>query len=261
MILLSFDIEEFDMPMEYGRTIPFEQQMAVSKQGTERILQLLDRQQIRATFYMTANFAQHAPEIVERIVAGGHELASHGLYHSQFAPEHLKMSKNILEQVGKVTVNGYRMARMMPVPEKEIHKAGYLYNSSINPTFLPGRYNKLNEPRTCFLRDGVWQLPASVTPLVRFPLFWLSFHNLPLWLYRLLFQWTHRKDGYLNIYFHPWEFMPIGPKDTYNFPSYVTRNTDRKMTERLEKLISWAKRQGYAFGLSTDFIHSIPQTP
>jgi hypothetical protein len=153
------------------------------------------------------------------------------------------------------------MARMMPVPEKEIQKAGYLYNSSINPTFLPGRYNKLNEPRTCFMRDGVWQLPASVTPLIRFPLFWLSFHNLPLWIYRLLLQWTHRKDGYINIYFHPWEFMPIGPKSKYNFPFYVTKNTDRKMTERLEKLIVWAKKQGYTFYRSTDFIHSIPPTP
>ncbi|MDR2627173.1 MAG: polysaccharide deacetylase family protein, partial [Dysgonamonadaceae bacterium] len=79
MILLSFDIEEFDMPMEYQRRISFGQQMSVSKQGTEKILQLLDRQQIHATFYMTANFARNAPQIVEKIVADGHELASHGL--------------------------------------------------------------------------------------------------------------------------------------------------------------------------------------
>ncbi|MDR1335451.1 MAG: polysaccharide deacetylase family protein [Tannerella sp.] len=260
MILLSFDIEEFDMPAEYRGAIPFEQQMAVSRQGTEAILRLLDRQQVRATFYMTANFAQHAPEIVERIVAGGHELASHGLYHSCFEPEHLKMSRDILEQIGKTKVTGYRMARMKPVSEQEIHRAGYLYNSSINPTFLPGRYNRLNEPRTCFLRDGVWQLPASVTPLIRFPLFWLSFHNLPLTLYLRLAQWTHRKDGYLNIYFHPWEFMPIGPKDRYGFPAYVTRNTGQKMTERLETFISRMKRQ-HTFGTTADFVRNLPPMP
>ncbi|MDR1120696.1 MAG: polysaccharide deacetylase family protein [Dysgonamonadaceae bacterium] len=254
MILLSFDIEEFDMPFEYNREISFEQQMAVSRQGAEKILQLLERQAVHATFYMTANFAQHAPEMVAKIVSSGHELASHGFYHSRFEPKHLKESRDLLEKTGNITVNGYRMARMMPVPEEEVQKAGYRYNSSINPTFLPGRYNKLKEPRTVFLRSGVWQLPTSVTPLFRFPLFWLAFHNLPLRLYRCLARWTYRKDGYLNLYFHPWEFMPIGPKSAYNFPPYVTRNTDGKMTERLEKLIVWAKKSGYAFGTTNDFI-------
>ena len=31
MILLSFDIEEFDMPFEYGKDISFENQIAVSE--------------------------------------------------------------------------------------------------------------------------------------------------------------------------------------------------------------------------------------
>lgn len=257
MILLSFDIEEFDMPFEYQRDISFEEQMAVSRKGTEKILAILQRQSVQATFYMTANFARHAPDIVHRIVAEGHEVASHGLMHSEFKPEHLKQSKDILEEISGTTVRGYRMARMMPVSEQEIYKAGYVYNSSINPTFLPGRYNKLNEPRHYFMREGVWQLPASVSPLFRFPLFWLSFHNLPLGLYRFLARWTHRKDGYLNVYFHPWEFMPIGPKSKYNFPAYVTKNTDQKMEIRLESFIRKARQEGYTFGRTFDFISQL----
>ncbi len=257
MILLSFDIEEFDMPFEYGRDISFEEQMSVSKKGTEKILRLLAKYDIRATFYITANFALHAPEIVRQIIAEKHEVASHGYFHSQFEPKHLRESKEALESIGNVTIEGYRMARMMPVPEAEIYRAGYKYNSSINPTFLPGRYNKLNEPRTYFLREGVWQLPASVSPLVRFPLFWLSFHNLPLSVYQWLVKRTYRKDGYINVYFHPWEFMPIGPKKKYNFPFYVTKNTDKKMEERLEKFILWAKKQDVAFGVTGDFVRKV----
>lgn len=254
MILLSFDIEEFDMPLEYGREISFDEQMAVSREGTQKILQLLEKQQVKATFYVTANFAQNAPEIVARIVEAGHEVASHGYFHGDFKPEHLKASKEVLERIAKTRVEGYRMARMMPVPEAEVKKAGYLYNSSINPIFLPGRYNKLNEPRSCFLREGVWQLPASVSPFFRFPLFWLSFHNLPVSLYCFLAKWTCQKDGYLNVYFHPWEFMPIGSKRKYNFPGYVNRNTGQKMTERLEQFILWAQKQNYPFVLTKDFI-------
>lgn len=247
MILLSFDIEEFEMPREYGDPIPFTDQIQISKEGTTKILDLLKKHNITATFYTTANFAQNAQDIVTRIVSEGHELASHGLYHDHFKPEHLKQSKEILEQIGNTSVKGYRMARMMPVPEEEVYNAGYIYNSSINPTYLPGRYNKLNEPRTYFMREGVWQIPASVTPLIRFPLFWISFHNLPLSLYCALAGRTLKKDGYLNVYFHPWEFMPIGPKSKYNFPFYVTKNTDQKMIDRLDKFIEWALKKGHKF--------------
>ena len=41
MILLSFDIEEFDMPFEYGKTISFEDQISISIEGTSLILDLL----------------------------------------------------------------------------------------------------------------------------------------------------------------------------------------------------------------------------
>ena len=145
MILLSFDIEEFDAPLEHGVELPFEEQMRTS----------LDIQK------------------------GGHEIASHGFYHSSFETADLRKSKEALEELTGQPVNGFRMARMMPVEEEEIHKAGYLYNSSLNPTCIPGRYNHLGQPRTYFMKDGVLQLPASVTPIVRFPLFWLAYHNLP----------------------------------------------------------------------------------
>lgn len=256
-ILLSFDIEEFEMPREYGKPIPFEQQMEVSIAGTTRILDLLAKYQIKATFYTTANFAQHAQDIVKRIVDEGHELASHGYVHDHFEPAHLKMSKDVLENISKTTIHGYRMARMMPVPEGEVYRADYVYNSSINPTYLPGRYNKLNEPRTYFKRENVWQLPASVTPLFRFPLFWISFHNLPLKIYCMLANRTLKKDGYLNTYFHPWEFMDIGPKKKYNFPFYVTKNTGTMMVERFENFIEWGKKKGYIFSRSWDFIKEL----
>ena len=63
-------------------------------------------------------------------------------------------------------------------------------------------------------------MPASVTPLLRLPLFWLSFKNLPGWLIRPASAWTLRADGYLVLYFHPWEFADLSP---YPLPRYVRR--------------------------------------
>lgn len=253
MILLSFDVEEFDMPFEYGKDISFEKQMSVSIEGTNKILELLSDQNVKATFFVTANFAVNAPGIVHKIVANGHELASHGYYHSDFKPEHLLMSKEKLQEISGQEVIGYRMARMMPVDEQKIAEAGYKYNTSVNPTFLPGRYNNLHISRTLFKDAGIWQIPASVTPLVRFPLFWLSFHNLPLGLYKKLALWTYKNDGYLNTYFHPWEFIDLSIPEL-GMPGFVQRNSGEKMMLRMHSLISYFKRKNIEFGTISRFI-------
>jgi len=257
MILLSFDIEEFDMPFEYGKEIDFTEQLAISTEGTLKILAILAERKIKATFYCTANYALNQPGIINKIVNEGHELASHGYYHSDFKPEHLRQSKDILEQLSGQTVKGYRMARMMPVDEQEIFKAGYQYNSSINPTFLPGRYNNFGKPRTWFYQDGVLQLPSSVSPLIRFPLFWLSFHNLPMGILKWLSKITHRKDGYLNLYFHPWEFTDLNQPEKFGFPGYVVKNTGVAFEKRIDGFIEWAQQKGYQFATSGDFVESV----
>ena len=256
MILLGFDVEEFDMPFEYNRSIDFNEQLAVSTKGTIAILSLLRASRIKATFFCTANYAVNKPDIIAQIVDEGHEIASHGYYHSDFEVEHLATSKLKLEKISGAKVTGYRMARMMPVDEAEVKKAGYTYNSSLNPTWIPGRYNNFKKPRAWFFDHDVLQIPASVSPLVRFPLFWLSFHNLPMSMVKWMAAAAHRKDGYLNLYFHPWEFTNLkGP--VYGLPGHVTRNSGEAFVKRLEGFIKWAKAKGYEFGRTGDFAGEI----
>lgn len=257
MILLSFDIEEFDMPFEFGKTISLEDQIQISIEGTTVILDLLEKYQAKATFFSTVIFALNAPEIIKRIINNGHEIASHSYYHSDFKVEHLKESRDKLQEITNSEVIGFRMPRMQPVDEKEIFKAGYIYNSSINPTYLPGRYNNLSKPRTYFKQDGVWQIPASVSPIIRFPLFWLSFHNLPLWLYKMICSVTFKKDKYLNIYFHPWEFTDLKDFNRFGLPGYVSKNSGVQMYSRLENLIVWMKKKNYQFHSTKDLIDTI----
>lgn len=245
------------MPFEYGKDISFDEQLRISTEGTLKILAILKKHNVKATFYCTANYANNKPDVINTIVTEGHELASHGYYHSDFKPEHLKQSKDALEQLSGQTIKGYRMARMMPVDEKEIQKAGYIYNSSINPTYLPGRYNNFSKPRTWFYQDGVLQMPSSVSPLIRFPLFWLSFHNLPLGLLKWMCRITHKKDGYLNLYFHPWEFMDIKQPEKFGFPGYVTKCTGDAFVERIDKFIGWAKAKGYDLCRTDTFVSMI----
>ncbi|SEP37686.1 polysaccharide deacetylase family protein [Mucilaginibacter sp. OK283] len=256
MILLGFDIEEFDMPLEYGKQISFAEQLSISTEGTNVILAILKSSQIKATFFCTANYAVHKPEVINQIVSEGHEIASHGYYHSDFKPEHLAQSKTKLEEISGAEVTGFRMARMMPVDEREIAKADYAYNSSINPTFIPGRYNNFGKPRSWFYDQDVLQIPASVSPLIRFPLFWLSFHNLPMGLLKWMSGITHKKDGYLNLYFHPWEFTNLNDA-RFGFPKYVVKNSGQPFAKRLEDFISWGKSKGYEFMRTDEFVKRV----
>ena len=81
-VLLSFDTEEFDVPREHGVDISMEESMRISRTGTIRILDVLRNNGVRATFFCTTNFASNAPDVMERIVAEGHEVAAHGCDHS-----------------------------------------------------------------------------------------------------------------------------------------------------------------------------------
>ncbi len=256
MILLSFDIEEFDMPLEYKGTIAFEKQIKTSQNGLENILNLLKKHQIRATFFCTVIFAEHSVHLIERLLNEGHELASHTWFHSQFSVEDLKNSKKYLEEKFSTEILGLRMPRMMEINQEDVEKAGYLYNSSVNPTFLPGRYNNLKVSRTYFKQNNVIQIPASVSPNFRVPLFWLSFHNFPLFIYKKLSSDVIKKDQYLNIYFHPWEFADIKDEE-YKLPGFTTKNTGEDMVQRFDGYLSWLKSKNQKFGTFKEFIKNI----
>ena len=257
MILLSFDIEEFDVPREYGVEYSLEEGMNVSVEGTNIILDILKRNNVEATLFCTANFAINAPKTIKRIINEGHEIASHGVDHFEPKKTDFVKSKEILEKITNTKIRGYRQPRMFSVKDSEIKRVGYSYNSSLNPAFIPGRYMNLDMPRTYFEKDGVVQIPASVTPRLRFPLFWLSLHNLPEKVYHRMVRRTLKKDKYFTTYFHPWEFYELNNHPEFKLPFIIRRNSGQKMVERLDYLIKMLKEQNHTFITYSEFVDSI----
>ena len=250
-VLLSFDVEEFDLPREHGVEISVDEGVKVSGVGLKRVLDVLKAEGVRATFFTTGNFAERAPDLVRRIVAEGHELACHGVDHFAPAATDLARSKEIIEKVGGVKVAGYRQPRMQKIDYKEMARCGYKYDSSVNPAFIPGRYNHLDTPRRPFCRDGVLEIPTSVATFARVPLFWLALHNFPERVYLRLVRMSLKKTGYFATYFHPWEFADIcGRKEV---PFYIKKNSGCKLVGRLRRLVRKLKRDGYEFGTYAEF--------
>ncbi len=250
-ILLSFDVEEFDLPREHGMEISLDGGIKVSAEGLEKILDLCKECEVKATFFCTGNFALKRSDLIKRIAKDGHEVACHGVDHFNPKSTDIKGSKKIIEKVVGMRVYGYRQPRMSSIDYKELVRCGYKYDSSVNPAFIPGRYNHLNMPKTPFMREDVLEIPTSVVTFVRVPLFWLALHLLPMKMYIRMARIAIRKTGYFATYFHPWEFANLS-----NFaviPKYIRHNSGDKLVRRLSFLIGELKKCGSEFATYKEF--------
>lgn len=251
-VMLSFDVEEFDLPREHEAEISLEEGVKVSASGLEKILSLCEKKKVKATFFVTGNFAKTRPDLVNRIVKEGHEVACHGVDHSEPKVTDARGSKKIVEEKAGVKVLGYRQPRMFKIDYKELKRCGYLYDSSINPAWVPGRYNHLDVPRKPFKKDGVVEIPVSVANFMRMPLFWLALHVMPLKTYVKIAKGTLKKTGYFTTYFHPWEFANL---DTFAVvPGYIRKNSGDKLVGRLEFLIDELKKAGGEFVTYSEYL-------
>src|SRR5262249_21335848 len=115
------------------------------EQSTNRALDLFAAHGAKATCFVLGWIAERHPALIKRIVADGHELASHGYQHvradaqtlTEFHAD-LTRTKAILEDLGGVPVRGYRAATFSigarnPWAFEVLAEAGYTYSSSVNP--------------------------------------------------------------------------------------------------------------------------------
>ncbi|MEO8762590.1 MAG: polysaccharide deacetylase family protein [Bacteroidia bacterium] len=237
-ICITFDLEEFDLPLEYQQNITDEKQIEITTKGMDVLLPLLEKENISCTFFTTANYAQQKPELIKHI-SKLHEIASHSFFHSSFQKTDLKTSKEVLQNICGKEVVGFRMPRMVSVNYTDLKEAGYFYDSSLNPTFIPGRYNHFTASKIVFKKEELIVFPTTVTPTLRIPLFWLAFKNCTIKWYCRQIQKCLDRYGYVNLYFHPWEFA-----DTSNFllPKYINKDY-KEMAEKLIYFINFFKEK------------------
>jgi polysaccharide deacetylase family protein (PEP-CTERM system associated) len=150
----------------------------------EAILELFEDAGVRATFITLGWIAQRHPMLVRRIVASGHELASHGWDHTRADAQSqaefradVARTRRLLEDVGGVRVAGYRAAtfsigRRNPWASGVLEGEGYRYSSSVNP-IRHDLYGMPDAPRAPFRPEGgtLWEIPMTTVRVLG--------HNLP----------------------------------------------------------------------------------
>jgi peptidoglycan/xylan/chitin deacetylase (PgdA/CDA1 family) len=240
-ILLTWDVEEYDAPADFGAPALADHGLSRGREIWEEWLGLTKEWKFPGTTFCTARLAQCAPELLRETAARGHEIASHGWSHRPGDDLQLLSSRTLLQEISGQGVDGFRSPRLRKINKEEITQAGFRYDASLNPTWIPGRYDHRREPRRPFQIGSLWEVPAAVLPGIRFPLFWASFHILPLPLYLALCAKVLQHDGLLCLYFHPWELSALPEPE---MPRWLTRRPQTERIRRMTKLCHGLERFG-----------------
>ena len=249
-ILLTWDIEEFDAPEDFGA--PRKPDGGLSRGGSiwEDWLKHAQKWKVPATSFVTGRMAEAFPVFLAGTRATAHEVASHGWTHERGADLRLKESREKLASLAGCLIQGFRSPRLRHVSTSDISEAGYEYDASSNPALVPGRYCRWNEKRLPHRRGKLWEVPASVLPLIRFPLFWATFHILPLPLYQAACGMVLATDGLLSLYFHPWELSDLNEP---HLPRWLRKRPKAQRVERMDRLIRWLGTVG-TFRTISDYL-------
>lgn len=144
--------------------------------GVHRILDMLSLRDTPATFFVPAHSASSFPEAVKRMVAEGHEVASHGFVHEtpvglSYAEEEdlLLRSRDVLERVSGVRPTGYR-SPAWDLGDSTIdllEKHEYRYDSSLMADdFRPYYARKVDKV------DEYAFVPGVASSILEFPVAW-----------------------------------------------------------------------------------------
>jgi polysaccharide deacetylase family protein (PEP-CTERM system associated) len=222
-----FHVSVFDGVVPRQRWADLESRVSAN---TDRLVDLFADAGIRATFFILGWVGERHPDLVRRIAAAGHEIASHGYAHRlvydqtpQAFREDVRRAKSVLESIAGCVVDGYRAPSYSITPQSlwaldVLIEEGYRYDSSIFPIHHD-RYGIPLSPRHPYVvtRAGgsLVELPAST---VRCGLI-----NMPIGgggYFRILpYHWTKWGISRLNrleqrpaiFYLHPWEIDPDQP--------------------------------------------------
>jgi polysaccharide deacetylase family protein (PEP-CTERM system associated) len=228
--------------------------------NVDRILALFDDHGVKATFFMLGWMAERYPQMLRRIVDGGHEIASHGYDHVRIIHQTPAVFRDevhrtgaLLEDVTGHPVRGYRAASFSIGRDTlwaldELLEAGYHYSSSIYPVHHD-LYGMPEAPRFAFRHlgeGGLLEIPVTTVEIGKRKFACGGggyFRLFPYALSRWALRHVNEREGESVVfYFHPWEIDPEQP-----------RQSGIGMKTRVRHYLNLARMEGRLIRLLQDF--------
>jgi polysaccharide deacetylase family protein (PEP-CTERM system associated) len=278
--ILSVDVEDYFQVEAFAGNVrrdSWSQWPSRVVANTQRVLDLFDGHNAKATFFFVGWVADHFPHLVREVQSRGHELACHSYWHRtvySLSPDEFRLdtreAKKSIEDAAGVEVRGYR------APSWSITKSclwaldilaeeGFTYDSSIYP-----------------IRHDLYGVPGAK----RFPYTHACSHGLELREFppaTLRFAGTNfpvAGGGYLRIfplafteyafrtfeknyservvvYLHPWELDPEQPRIHGPFKSRLRHYTNLgRMRDKVAAILNQHRFQRFSDVLSAEATES-----
>lgn len=275
--VLSIDVEEW-YQLEYFQNSQCDKSQEVLSEGTRNFIQLIDDENIKATFFIVGDRIKSSLELSKEIKSRGHEISAHSFNHirplvqsiEEFKQDTLQVKKNLQEHLELKNL-GYRAPCFSIDKERYdcLKDLGYKYDSSkINAGFHP-LYGELDliQSKTAwnnvYEENGFYEFEL---PTVKFlnkniPISgggWLRI--LPWPLFQYLFQKFIKNSNTFFFFIHPFELTQKEislPKNT-NFLTRMRFSIGRKKAlSKTQKLIKLLKKNKFEFHTFSTFINKI----
>ena len=231
--VITVDVEEWFHGHNYLDHMPPEvwgdQELRVEK-GMALCLDLLDKYQVKGTFFVLGWTAERHPDVVREIVRRGHEVGCHSYSH----PEVFTLTRDqfradcdhaleALSAAGVSTPAGYRAPSFSITPSVHdyldvLRDCGFRYDCSIFPVHHP-RYGQPDSPRRPFTLAGAGPR-FTVVPMPTWRILGLNvpfsgggyLRLLPWRAFTYLRKRARRQGVPCLVYMHPWEMDDFKPR-------------------------------------------------
>ena len=259
--VLTVDVEDYFHVEAFADCVPKTQWALCSprvEQNVDRILAILDRYDVTATFFVLGWVARKFPLLIRRVANAGHEIGCHGSNHDhlhRLSPEEfredIRSARKRLMDLSQQPVVSYR-APSFSVTKQTLWaldilgEEGFIFDSSI----FPVRHDLYGIPAAP--RFPHWYRTPNGNAIFEFPPSTVRYWNnnwavagggylrlFPYFITRWAIQQiNHKEHQPAMVYFHPWEIDPEQPRISAPWRSRLRHYTNLKTTAiKLERLL------------------------
>lgn len=222
MNILTFDIEDWYNCDFISEDFNWDKYEVRIYKGVNRILDELDKRNLKGSFFVLGWIAEHHPDIVREIHKRGHHIGCHSYQHElsfrfnekEFKQDTLK-AKHLIEDIIGTEVNAFRAPGFSITKNnmwalKSLVEMGFQYDCSMFPAHhdyggMPSYGNGI--PKRIDIGKGIYikEFPINIKTILNHNLVFSGGGFFRLFPYWLIQYWANDSE-YIMSYFHPRDF-------------------------------------------------------
>ena len=248
MVLLTFNIIAPEIPLSYQKIVTEEELLKITTDGTQKILEILEKYQVHTTFFVEISLVEKLPELLKTIAKKGHEL---GLLNKYSYQKEIETAKDLLEELTGKTIRGMRQFLEKRLSSEKLKAMQFIYRSPMDFSNIFFFKNAL-ERKIAYEEHEIMVIPESVSPYSRLPYNDFTFQMIPMKFYQNMVTETLQKEEYVMIYLNSWQFVELNDQK-FGLSFYRKYNLGVQMEEKLDRFLKFVEENDLAITRMKDF--------